>query len=238
MNGGTPWLGTVAPTNSDHDREADAEQRPGAGARSAPAARSSGRAGSELQADHDDDRRAPPGRVHSVAGPGSTSAPRNVPERAPRSGERNRIQPKHDEVEGDEPAQPRRGAFDAPAERVLDAQPGAVERAPEHERPGGAVPEPAEHHREHQVAVGAAACPCGCRRAGCRGSRAGSATASCASAARSRGSRSRGTGCGSSAGRRSPSAARARSRCRCSRRSRSRSAPRRRRRRAATSGAW
>ena len=146
--------------------------------------------------------------------------------------ERNRIQPKTTRWKVTNQRSHAGHAPDPAAERVLGAQPGAVEGAPEHERPRRAVPEPAEHHRQHQVAVGLPAGPCGCRRAGCRGSRAGSARASCASAARSRGSRSRGRGCGSSAGTRSPSAARARSRCPCSRRSRSRSAPCRRRRRA------
>ncbi len=37
---------------------------------------------------------------------------------------------------------------------MLERQPRAVERAPEHERPRRAVPEPAEQHRQEQVAVG------------------------------------------------------------------------------------
>ena len=40
---------------------------------------------------------------------------------------------------------------------VLDDQGDAVQEAPEDERPAGAVPEPAEHHGEHQVHVGARA---------------------------------------------------------------------------------
>ena len=102
---------------------------------------------------------------------------------------------------------PRRFAT-RPAE-VLDAEERAVDRAPHHERPGGAVPQAAEEHREHEISSTSAGCRCGCRRAGCRGSRAATATASCASAARSPGSTSRCTGCRSSAGSGSRAAARA-----------------------------
>jgi len=47
-----------------------------------------------------------------------------------------------DEVERDEPAQPARHPLDPAPERVLGREAGAVEAAPEHEGPGGAVPEP------------------------------------------------------------------------------------------------
>ena len=236
MNGATPWLG---------DRGARERRRRPRGRRRAATGRSRS---IRTWTRSTDVRRAAScrpitttiatttGAVHSVAGPGTVEARRGSRRSRRRLCERNRIQPKHDQVERDEPAQPA-GRSQAAAQRVLDDQADAVERAPQHERPRRAVPEAAEHHRDHQVAVGRTGGRRGCRRAGCRGSRAGSATASCASAARSRGSRSRGTGCGSSAGRRSPAAARGRSPCRCSPRSRSRSAPCRRRRRAATSGA-
>ena len=100
---------------------------------------------------------------------------------------------------------------------VLELRNAAVDRAPHHERPRRAVPQPAEHEREHEVAVGLAARRRGCRRAGCRGSRAATATASCASGARSPAATSRCTGRRSSAGTGSRAAARARSPCRCSR---------------------
>ena len=74
------------------------------------------------------------------------------------------------------------------------ASAGAVETAPDDERPRRAVPEAADQHRQHQVAVRRQRRPRGCRRAGCRGSRAASARASCASAARSPGARRRGVG--------------------------------------------
>ena len=104
-----------------------------------------------------------------------------------------------------------------------------MDAAPHDERPRGAVPQPTEQHRQHQVAVREQPCPCGCRRAGCRGSRAASATASCATAARSPGATRRCTATRSSAGTGSRAAARRRSRCSCSRRSRRRSGPRSRR---------
>ena len=95
-----------------------------------------------------DDRRA----TSSVAAPGDGKRERNSA--APsRLVERNRIQPSTIRWKvTNQRSQP--GAPNAAAERVLGDQPGAVERAPEHERPGRAVPEAAEQHRDQQVAVG------------------------------------------------------------------------------------
>src|SRR2546423_1024879 len=62
--------------------------------------------------------------------------------------------PEHHEMERHEPAQPRGPARPALPERVLGHQPEPVEAAPEHERPRRAVPQAAEHHRDHQVARG------------------------------------------------------------------------------------
>ena len=71
--------------------------------------------------------------------------------------------------------------------RRVDGERAAVERAPDDEVPRRAVPEAAEDHREHQVAVRLPRAGRGCRRAGCRGSRAATSTARCASAARTPG---------------------------------------------------
>ena len=46
----------------------------------------------------------------------------------------------------------RRDAGRQPSARSTQ-RPDAVDPAPDHERPGGAVPEPAEEHRQHEVAV-------------------------------------------------------------------------------------
>ena len=82
---------------------------------------------------------------------------------------------------GDAVGRSRRGAA-----QPVDAQVQPVQPAPDHEGPAGAVPQAAEQHREHQVAVGPRPRRRGCRRAGCRGSRAARSTARCASAARTR----------------------------------------------------
>ena len=234
MKGATPWLDSV-PRRDDRDEGETGPQRQAReGARAGPAgapAAGPARAGARWRRP----TARSTGTLTSVAGPGTTSRAEERPDQSEALAAKQ-DPAEHDEVERHEPAEPR-GRPEPAAEGVLDDQARAVERAPEHEGPRRAVPEAAEDHRQHQVAVGEAAGRRGCRRAGCRGSRAASATASCASGARSRGTRSRGTGCGSSGGRRTPSAARARSRCRCSPRSRSRSARCTRTRRAATSGA-
>src|SRR6188472_1935872 len=45
------------------------------------------------------------------------------------------------------------GATDGPkpVPGVIDAEIGAVQRAPDNERPGRAMPEPAEHHGDQQI---------------------------------------------------------------------------------------
>ena len=237
MNGATPWPDTVAPANEDRRRRAPTPSDAGCSRSNRSCSASTRPARQQLQPDHDDDGERRPARRPQRRRPGHDEPARGTSPAMPRSWARKRIQPKHDEVERDEPAQPgRRGAAGRRARaRRRARRRGSAPQSTNVQR--RAVPEAAEEHRDHQVAVGQQAARRGCRPAGCRGSRAGSATASCASGARSRGSPWRGTGCGSSAGRRSPSAARGRSPCRCSPRSRSRSARRRRRRRATTSGA-
>ena len=71
-------------------------------------------------------------------------------------------------------------------DRAIHGQQHAVIGAPDHERPRRAMPQPADQHRDHQVAVGLAPCCRDCRRTGCTGSPACRWTARCASAARSR----------------------------------------------------
>ena len=51
--------------------------------------------------------------------------------------------------------------------------------APDDEGPGRAVPEPAEQHGDHDVAVQSRSASPGCRRAGCTGSRAASERVMC-----------------------------------------------------------
>jgi hypothetical protein len=85
-------------------------------------------------------------------------------------------------------AQSRRGARAQPpplGQRAVDRQQQPVVEPPEHEGPGGAVPEPAEQHGQDQVAVGLPLAPA-VPPAECTGSRAARWTARCASAARSR----------------------------------------------------
>ena len=95
-----------------------------------------------------DDRRA------STASPRpARTGAREARPRGRGSGERNRIHAEHDQVEGDDQRSHRRRAH-AAASACSSDQAGAVEGAPQHERPRRPVPEPAEQHREHQVAVG------------------------------------------------------------------------------------
>ena len=120
-----------------------------------------------------------------------------------------------------------------PAARRSSESPTPWIAAPDDERPRGPVPEAAEQHRQHQVAVRHQPALAVAARAGCRGSRAASARASCASGARSPAARRPCTARRSSAGTGTRAAARRRSRCSCSRRSRRRSGRRSRRRRPA-----
>ena len=92
-----------------------------------------------------------------------------------------------DHVEGHEPAHQRRHARASRSgsrSAALDRQGAAVDRRP---RPGTSRPRRARGRRAASWPSGCGTCAGarrGCRRAGCRGSRAASATASCASAAR------------------------------------------------------
>ena len=111
--------------------------------------------------------------------------------------------------------QPGRDALLPPV--PADALPDAVDAAPDQEQPPGAVPQPAEQHRDHDVPVGLRLGARASPRAGCTGSRAATGTASCATAARSPAASARCTAGRSSAGTGTRAAARVRSRCRCTR---------------------
>ena len=155
MNGATPWRGHGG---ADEQRSTTArptrERRRAGAARSATAARSTGARRQQLQADHDDEReRRRPASTASRA-PGIDQPGEERPAAVPRSSARKRIQPSTTRWNVIDPAQPDRRGPKRPRERVLGDEADAVERAPEHERPRRAVPEAAEHHRDHQVAVG------------------------------------------------------------------------------------
>ena len=239
MNGGTPWLGTVAPTSSDHRRRARRRARR-AGRRSTRSRSALERRsrGSSCRPITRDAPRARPERSTASPRPGATSRARNVPDRARgRASGTGSSRARRGGSTTNQRSQPGR-AQPRSAERVLDDERRAVQRAPQHERPRRAVPQAAEHHRDHQVAVRPRSVPAAVAAerdveevAQEARERHVPAPPEVAEARRAVGLRR------SSAGRRSPSAARGRSRCPCSRRSRSRSAPRRRRRPAATSGA-
>ena len=145
MKGGTPWLGTVAPTISTTTAQGGAEQqRPQA---ADPQLDALHRAlGQELEADHQRDRADDRDGVER-RGPGANQRGHVVAEHGEVGGA-EQDPADDDQVEGDEPAQP---AGEDPAEpavdRVLGRQPGALVGAPDDEGPGGAVPEPAEQHR-------------------------------------------------------------------------------------------
>ena len=183
--GGHALLADGGVGRHDHqaDRDALGDHRPGDRATPRPAARSPRRtACSAIVAT----TRNTIGSVTSGDGPPAKIWP-IMSKAVDRSGERKKIQREADDVERDQatPARPATRSRGAPRAQRSTLSAAAVDAAPDHERPGGAVPEAAEQHRQHQVAVGRAAARRGCRRAGCRGSRAASATASCASAARS-----------------------------------------------------
>ena len=231
MNGATPWRGHGGADDRDQHGEGRRRARAGGPARSGPAAARPGVDGSSW--------RPITTTIATTTGRGPQARRARHRQRATgtspatsRLSERNRIQP--NTTRWNVTAhRSHAGVLIRPPSACSATRPTPWKAPHAHERPRRPVPQPAEDHRDHQVAVREQPPAAAARRAGCRGSRAGSATASCASGARSRGSRSRGRGCGSSAGRRSPAAARARSRCPCSPRSRSRSAPCTRRRPAA-----
>ena len=151
MNGGTPWLGTVAPTNRMRTATQAATSRRTESAERSPRARSTGRGGSSC-GPIATAIASSTGSVQSVGDP-----ERGEPsDKGPRESDplRSEDDPaEHDQVEGDEPAQPRRRP-DPSGPSMLADQADPLEGAPDHERPRGTVPQAAEHHREHQVAVG------------------------------------------------------------------------------------
>ena len=135
--------------------------------------------GQELEPDHASPRPARPGTVHRVAGPGSARRERKSPRPGPRSRERNRIQPSTTALKTIGPAQPTPAApCTRSAQNAFDHQRRRRAAPPQSTNaPGRPVPQAAEQHGDHQVACRLPACPRGCRPAGCRGSRAGSARA-------------------------------------------------------------
>ena len=152
MKGGTPWLGTVAPTISTTTARA-APSSSGLQPADSQLEALHRALGQELQADHQRDRADDRDGVER-RGPGADQGGHVVAEQA-EVGRAEQNPADDDQVEGHEPAQP---AGEDPAEpavdRMLGRQPGPLEGPPGDEVPGGAVPEAAERHGQHQVDVG------------------------------------------------------------------------------------
>ena len=153
MNGGTPWLGTVAPTSRMTTASASGERHrlqaldPQLQALERPRRQ-------QLDPDHADDHRHDrhrPQRRRRPGRPGARGRSRRRRGRGSGTGSRRSRRRGRSRAQR---SQAGRAPADAAVERVLGDQHRAVEGAPEHEGPGRAVPEPAEHHRDHQVAVG------------------------------------------------------------------------------------
>ena len=152
MNGGTPWLGTVAPTT----RMTDARPRPSVtGWRRWTHARTRWRQSRRHGLDdehgqHRQDHRDAPQRGRT----GVREPRQELPERC-EVGRPEQDPAEHHELQHDEPPHQHRDPREPPlADGVLGRQAGAVHRAPQHEGPRGAMPQPAEGHRDHEVHVG------------------------------------------------------------------------------------
>ena len=153
MNGGTPWLGTVAPTTRMTAASATASTT--GRRRSIRSCRcSSGRGGSSCMPITIDDHEGDRDRPQASPGPNRRSGrgrPRRRRGRASGRGSRRSTRPRRC------PAQRSQTGVRRPIRppRACSVhQHRAVEGAPEDERPRGSVPEAAEDHRDHQVAVG------------------------------------------------------------------------------------
>ena len=126
------------------------------------------------------------GRHHLEASPARTCRRDNETHAGDHARGR-RPRSEHDRERHRHPQRCAAGRRRAPFSRAaLEREQRAVECAPDHEVPGGAVPQPAEHHHDHQIDVGPQSVPCDCRRAAGRGSRAARSRARCASGARTR----------------------------------------------------
>ncbi len=154
MKGGTPWLGHGRTDDQHHRGEPDGERervavldphleraRAGAG----------GAAGRRRR------RRSRPAPAASTGSPArGRGGARGRSSNRPRSPARKRIQAKQTRLKvANQRSQAGVRRPTRPSSACSADQPCPVEGAPEHERPGGPVPEPAEQHRDHQVAVGA-----------------------------------------------------------------------------------
>jgi len=92
------------------------------------------------------------GTVQSVGDPGDPRRERKL-QTSPMPCARKMIHPSTTRWKVTKPAQPSR-RFEPAPECVLADQAHPVKGSPDHKRPRGAVPQPAEHHRDHQIAVG------------------------------------------------------------------------------------